>query len=246
MLFRKMIFRKFQLRPSYCAFVACLAAFSLSFGGLQPVVIAQAHWTLEGVLNQLNKSSKSFQSLKADIEHTKVTVVVNDKSTESGQIFVQRDDKMRIEFIQPDPRTILRTGNQVFIYNPKIKRVEEYDLGKHQSEVDQFLLLGFGTSGSEMEKGYKTEFLGEEELDKRLVLKLQLTPRSSELQKQITKVIIWIDETNWLPAQQQVFEAGSEDYLLMHYTNVERNAHLSDNEFKPHWPKGVTRVKPEG
>jgi outer membrane lipoprotein-sorting protein len=238
--------RNFPMGRLCVTLLACLAAFCACFAGAPRRADAQTHWTLEGVLNQLNKESKSFQSLKGDIEHTKVTVVVNDKSTESGQIFVRRDDKMRIEFAQPDPRTILRTGNQVFLYNPKIKRVEEYDLGKHQTEVDQFLLLGFGTSGTEMEKGYKIDFLGEEELDKRPVLKLDLTPRSADVLKQITKVTIWIDEQNWLPAQQQVFEAGSQDYLLIHYTNVERNAHLSDNEFKPHWPKGVQHVKPEG
>ena len=59
-----------------------------------------------------------------------MTVVVNDKSTESGQIFVRRDGKMRIELTQPDPRTILRDGDNFYIYNPKIHRVEEYNLGK--------------------------------------------------------------------------------------------------------------------
>jgi outer membrane lipoprotein-sorting protein len=207
---------------------------------------AESHWTAQGVLKQLDHSAKGFLSMKADIERTKVTVVVNDKSTESGQIFVRRDEKMRIEFTQPDARTLLRTGNQVLLYNPKIKRVEEYDLGKHQAEVDQFLLLGFGTPGSELEKGYKVVLIGEEEMDKRQVLKLELIPKSDNILKQVTKIDIWIDETTWLPAQQQFFEAGSEDYLLIHYTNVQRNAVISDNEFKPHWPKGVTRVKPEG
>lgn len=206
----------------------------------------ESHWTVQGVLKQLDHSAKGFLSMKADIERTKVTVVVNDKSTESGLIFVRRDEKMRIEFLQPDPRTLLRVGNQVFLYNPRIKRVEEYDLGKHQAEVDQFLLLGFGTPGSELEKGYKVVLIGEEELDKRQVLKLELTPKSDNVRKQVTKIDIWIDETTWLPAQQQFFEAGSDDYLLIHYTNVQRNAVISDNEFKPHWPKGVTRVKPEG
>jgi len=238
--------KKFSLSGFRSALVAsavtmCLAAVCVASG-----TQSETHWTLVGVVKQLDRAAKTFQSLKADIERTKVTVVVNDKSTESGQIFVRRDEKMRIEFIQPDPRTLLRTGNQVFLYNPKIKRVEEYDLGKHQAEVDQFLLLGFGTPGSELEKGYGVVFVGEEELDKHPVLKLELTPKSDNIKKQVTKIIIWVDETTWLPDQQQFFEAGSEDYLLIHYTNVQRNSPLSDNEFKPHWPKGVTRVKPEG
>ncbi|MGH9594351.1 MAG: LolA family protein [Bryobacteraceae bacterium] len=68
-------------------------------------------WTTDSVLKQLDEESRTFRSLTADIERTKVTVVVDDHSTESGQIFVRRDDKMRIEFTKPDPRTILREGN---------------------------------------------------------------------------------------------------------------------------------------
>ena len=238
--------KKLNLGGCSCALVVLAVTVSFASVSLASASQAENHWTLLGVVKQLDRSSKTFQSLKADIERTKVTVVVNDKSTESGQIFVRRDEKMRIEFTQPDPRTLLRTGNQVFLYNPKIKRVEEYDLGKHQAEVDQFLLLGFGTSGSELEKGYGVVLIGEEELDKHQVLKLELTPKSENVRKQVTKIIIWIDETTWLPAQQQFFEAGSQDYLLIHYTNIQRNSPLTDNEFKPHWPKGVTRVKPEG
>jgi len=81
---------------------------------------AQAgHWTLDTVLRQLDSESRTFRSLTADIERTKVTVVVDDKSTESGQIFVRRDDKMRIDFTKPDPRTILRTGNDLFSTTPR-------------------------------------------------------------------------------------------------------------------------------
>jgi outer membrane lipoprotein-sorting protein len=221
--------------------LACMMCAAAAFA-----VPGQAHWTLELVLKQLDQEAGSFRSLTADIERTKVTVVVNDKSTESGKIFVRRDEKMRIEFNAPDAKTILRAGNGLFLYNPKIKQVEEYDLGKHRALVDQFLLLGFGTSGNDLQKGYLVTLLGEEEMDKRQVVKLELTPKSDDARKQVSKIHIWIDESTWLPAQQQVFETGSGDYFLIRYTNVVRNPKLSDNEFKQHWPKGVTRVKPQG
>lgn len=204
------------------------------------------HWTLEATLKQLDVEARNFHSLTADMERTKVTVVVNDKSTESGKIFVRRDDKMRIEITSPDPKTILRSGNDLFLYNPKIKQVEEYDLGKHRALVDQFLLLGFGTSGVDLQRGYLVTMLGEEEMEKRQVVKLELTPRSDEARKQVSKIHIWLDETTWLPDQQQVFETGSGDYFLIRFTNVVRNPKLSDNEFKQHWPKGATRIKPQG
>jgi outer membrane lipoprotein-sorting protein len=235
--------KRHSLRRNTRAFAALCSALFFAAIGLAAAQ-GQQHWTLDSILRQLDHEAKSFHSLTANIEQTKVTVAVNDKSTETGQIAVRRDEKMRIEFTQPDARTILLTGNDLYVYNPKIKRVEEYDLGKHRVLVDQFLLLGFGTSGSELQKGYLVTLLGEESLDNHQVVKLELTPKSEEVRNQIAKVHIWIDESTWLAAQQQFFETGGGDYFIIHYTNVVKNPNLTDDHFKPRWPKGVTRVKP--
>ena len=213
--------------------------------GAQVGAPQQSNWTLESVLKQLDTQAGAFHSLMSDLERTKVTVVVNDKSTESGQIFVRRDDKMRIELTQPDPRTILRDGDDFYIYNPKIHRVEVYNLGKKKALVDQFLLLGFGTSGSELRKGYSITLQGEEILDNRKVVLLELTPKSDEVRNQLSKIQLWIDESTWLPAQQEFYEAGSGDYFIIRYKNTVPNVRIADSHFKPHWPRGTTRVKPQ-
>jgi outer membrane lipoprotein-sorting protein len=206
----------------------------------------QSGWTLDNVLKQLDARAADFQSLTADLERTKVTVVVNDKSTESGQIWVRRDDKMRIELTQPDARTILRDGDFFYLYNPKIHRVEEYNLGKKKSVVDQFLLLGFGTSGSSLKQSYDVSLQGEETFDNRKVLRLELLPKTDEVKKQLSKIELWLDESTWLPVQQQFYETGSGDYFIIRYRNINRNVRISDNEFKPHWPHGTTKVQPQG
>ncbi len=192
----------------------------------------------------MDKSAQDFRSLTADIEHSKYTDVVKDTSTEMGQIFVRRDQKMRIEIVKPDPRTILRTGDSLFLYNPKINRVEEYDLGKNRSMVDQYILLGFGTKGENVKKSYLVAVTGEEELDHKKTVVLELTPKSDQIRSQITRIQMWIDEASWLPVQQKFYEAGSGDYFLFHYTNVMKNLKINESKFKQDWPKGVSRVKP--
>lgn len=205
----------------------------------------QGNWTLENVLKQMDTQAADFKSLTADMERTKVTVVVNDKSTESGHISVRRDDKMLIEVAQPDARTILRNGDIFYIYNPKIHRVEEYNIGKKKSLVDQFLLLGFGTSGSSLKESYTISVQGEETLDGHKVVRLELLPKTDDVRKQLSKIQLWLDESTWLPLQQQFFETGSGDYFIIHYRNMTRNARIPDNDFKPHWPHGTTVVQPQ-
>ncbi len=206
----------------------------------------QNGWSLDSVLNQLDLQARTFRSLTADMDRTKVTVVVNDRSTESGQIFVRNDGKMRIELTQPDPRTILRDGDNFYIYNPKIHRVEEYNLGKRKSLVDQFLLLGFGTSGEALKKSYAITMQGEETLGAQRVVLLELMPKSADVRNQLSRIELWLDESSWIPAQQKFYEAGSGDYFIIRYKNSARNVKLPDAQFKQHWPKGVTRIKPQG
>jgi outer membrane lipoprotein-sorting protein len=230
--------------------ILCLTAL-LGFSALACAVRMHAgqsagHATTESVLAMMDKSAADFRSLTADIEHTKYTDVVKDTSTETGQIFVHRDQKMRIEITKPDPRTILRTGDSLFVYTPKIKRVEEYDLGKNRSLVDQYVLLGFGTKTQNILKSYEVTLTGEEELDHRKTLVLELTPKSDEIRRQITKIQMWIDQSSWLPLQQKFFEATAGDYFLFHYSNIMKNLKINDAKFKQDWPKDVSRVKPRG
>lgn len=223
-----------------CAMAGPLIFSSTGFSASQ-----QTSWTLDNVLKQMDAQAADFHSLTADLERTKVTVVVNDRSTESGRILVRRDDKMRIELTQPDERTILRDGDNFYIYNPKIRRVEEYNLGKKKSVVDQFLLLGFGTSGKSLKESYDITLQGEETLDGHKVILIDLIPKTEDVKQQLSKIQLWLDESSWLPVQQQFFETGSGDYFIIRYKNMVRNVKISDNEFKPHWPHGTTKIQPQ-
>jgi outer membrane lipoprotein-sorting protein len=201
-------------------------------------------WTTDSVLAIMDKSAQDFHSLTADIEHIKYTDVVKDTSTETGKLLVRRDEKMRIEFYQPDRRTILRIGDSLLVFTPKINRVEEYDLGKNREMVDQYVLLGFGTKSENVRKSYDVSVIGETELDNKKTVQIELIPKAEQMRKQIAKIQMWIDESSWLPIQQKFFESGSGDYLIFHYTNVKKNLKIGDNQFKQDWPKGVTRTKP--
>src|SRR5437899_7430748 len=161
-----------------------IGALCCSVGEL-PTLLAQTngHWTVEGVLGMMDKSAQDFHTLTADIEHVKYTAVVKDTSTETGHIYVRRDAKMRIEITKPDPRTILRTGDSLFVFNPKINRGEEFALGKNRSMVYQYVLLVFGTKSDNIRNSYLVSVVGEEELDQKKTVVLELTPKSDQIRK---------------------------------------------------------------
>jgi outer membrane lipoprotein-sorting protein len=207
---------------------------------------AQKKPDLEYVLSMMDRSAEDFKSLTAALDHIKYTAVVQDTSTESGEIWVRKDAKMRIDFQTPDPRTIIRNGDNLYIYTPKINRVEEYNIGKNRAMADQYLALGFGTRVENLRKNYSLSLTGEEELDGHKTAVLELVPNSDEVKRQISKIQMWVDESSWLPIQQKFFETGSGDYFVSRYTKVMKNLKLGDGKFKPDWPKGTRIEKPRG
>jgi outer membrane lipoprotein-sorting protein len=108
------------------------------------------------------------------------------------------------------------------------------------------VLLGFGTRSESLKKGYQVAFSGEQDLDGKKTLVLELTPKSDEIRAQITRVLVWIDESSWLAVQQKFFEVGSGDYLIFHYTDLKKNLRIDDSRFKADWPKNATKIKPRG
>ena len=226
--------------------------FFLAIGILAVALVPRGSYATQGsgklnldfVLQMMDRSAEDFKTLTAAIEHVKYTAVVKDTSTESGEIYVRKDSKMRIDFQQPDPRTIIRNGDNLYIYTPKINRVEEYNIGKNRTMADQYLALGFGTRTDTMRKTYAVALINEEELDGHKAVVLELVPKSDDVRKQISKIHMWVDEASWLPVQQKFFETGSEDYFISHYTKVMKNLKLGDGKFKPDWPKGTKVEKP--
>lgn len=202
--------------------------------------------TLDYVLSMMDRSAADFHSLSADVDHIKYTAVVKDTSVESGQILVRKDDKLRIDFRKPDPRTILRNGDNIFIYTPKINRVEEYNIGKNRALADQYLALGFGSRTEKLQKSFDITLTGEEDLDGRKTALIVLTPKSDEARKQINKIEMWIDESSWMPIQSKFFEGAGGDYFISKYTKVMKNLKLGDSQFKPDWPKDAKVEKPRG
>lgn len=220
---------------------ACLGISCLSF--------AQSgdKWNVDSVLDRMDAGARDFRTLTANIEHIKYTEVVKDTSTEAGQMWLQRkDEKMRIEFAKPDQRTILRSGDTLAIYNPKINRVEEYDLGKNRALVDQYVRLGFGTRSEDLRKSFSVAYSGEQDLDGKKTLLLDLTPKTDQVRAQISEIQMWIDESAWLPLQQKFFEAGSGDYFIFHYSDIKKNLKIDESRFKPDWPKNAAKIKPRG
>lgn len=237
------LFNHLRKRRVWVVLVALATAWALS---LAPRVRGEERvpFGLKEVLNRMDRMSKRLKTLSASLEYTKVTVLVDDHSTESGEIFLRHSSspQILIRFEKPDRKTILFKKNSAEIYIPKINQIQEYDLKDHQDLLQQFLLLGFGTRSGDLRKSYDLKLAGKRVLDGDAVVVLELVPKEAEVAARLEKVTLWVSEKSWLPVQQRFHEPNG-DYVLAKYTSVKVNRYLPSSKFRINANGNVTRLK---
>jgi len=197
------------------------------------------------VLASIDQAGKRLTDLTADIKQTKVTLVVNDTSTETGKLFLKRlkdGNRTKLEYEKPEVKTLLIDKGKVLIYEPKIKRLQEIDLGKNRAQAE-FLLTGVGQSSANLTNTYDVKFLKEEIINGVKTSLLELKPKSGKVSAMFTQIWLWIDPATGLPNQSRLTESSG-DYLTFQLENIKINPKLSDKTFKLDVPSDVQKMKP--
>jgi outer membrane lipoprotein-sorting protein len=215
----------------------CLAATGLS-----------AAETLDQVRARMDSAANAFVSLTADVEKVTYTAVIRDRQTESGTFILKKvkagDLRVRMEITRPNVKSIALSRNKYELYLPNIKTVQEFDLGKYRSLVDQFLLLGFGTPTRELLKSYDMTVLGAETLNGKATTRIELVPKAAAVREHLKRVEMWIPANDGNPVQQKFYQPSG-DYFSSVYTNVKVNPPVADAELALNLPKGTKREFPQ-
>ena len=216
----------------------CLCLFPLAAFGV----------TTEEVLAKIDQSAPKFNGMTSQVTRVSYTKVIDDKTVEEGRISLRklgpRDLQVLIDLTKPDARTVAFRGRKAEIYYPKLKTVQEYDLGKRTDLVDQFLLVGFGTTGRELQANYAVKYVGDETVGGQKTHKLELVPSTADRRKQLDRLELWVAATGAYPVQQK-FTQPSGDYYLFTYNDVKINPALGDEAFRLNLPKGTKREFPQ-
>ncbi len=212
------------------------------------IVTAASAATLEQTLAAMDISSATFKAMSAKVQWVSHQGVVNVDNTDSGTIALRRSKPgemiMLIELTDPDKKSVMLSGKKLELYFPKIQTVQEYDVGKNRQTLEQFLLLGFGSSGKDLAEGYKIQLLGEETVEGQPAAHLELTPKSADVLKHLRKAELWIAAKGAHPVRQKLyFPAG--DYSLVSYSEVKINPPLAGSALSIKLPRGVKREFPQ-
>ena len=179
--------------------------------------------------------------MTADLKMVTYTKILDDKTTEAGTVTMQRinkkDTRAVIEFSGEAARTLTLQGRTVRIYYPNLKQYQDYDVGKTVN-VNQFLLLGFGSSGKELSANYNIQSGGTEKIAGTETTKLVLTPKDKKAQEHLKVAEIWVPNSSADPIQQR-FTEPSGNYRLVTYSKIAINPPLP-HDIQLTTPSGAT------
>lgn len=179
------------------------------------------------ILARMDAAAPSFHGVSADLRMITHTAILNDDTVENGTLIMQRrsarDVRAIIDFTkQPDSREMAFVGKNVTIYYPKLLQYTEYDVGKDSNVLNQFLLLGFGSSGRELAQNYTVTLQGAENVSGQDTAKLLLVPVDPKAFQYLAKIEMWIPNGEAYPIQQQFYEPSG-NYRKVTYSNIKLN-----------------------
>ncbi len=218
-----------------------MICFAGTFHGLGQSKLSAETWR---VLSRMDKRSNTLRTLTADMKETKVTVVVDDESEKNGKLFYKksrRKSTLKLDYENPDRRTLLLEKGKVKILEPRIKRYQELDTTRGRGAAE-LRLFWFGQSSHSIRKDYDVHLIENDKVEGQQTSLLELKPKSSKMKALFSRIHLWVDHKNWIPIKTRFIEA-SEDHLTILLSNVKVNPKLPDRIFKMQVPPDYERME---
>ncbi len=239
---RRILIRSIRWSQLRCLSVFLLRAVALSYPA---AFYSETTPEINKVFERIDHAGKSIVDLTAAITQNKVTLVVNDTSTDTGKLLLKRTktgNRTRLDYQTPELKTLLIDKGKIWIYEPNLKRLQEIELGKNRDQAE-FMLVGLGQSSSALLRAYDVKYLKEENVNGSKASLIELKPKSEKAAAMFTKIWLWIDYNFGIPIQSRLTESNG-DYLTLQLGNIKINPNLTDRDFKLNLPPGVEKISP--
>jgi outer membrane lipoprotein-sorting protein len=203
--------------------------------------------TLDAVLARMDRAAAAFQDMTANLTQINRVEVINETEKLEAQVKLRRTKAGllgRVDFEGTNRRVVSVEHRKVRVFYPKSNLVELYDVGKYGSQLDHFLLLGFGTSGKELLKNYKVRLVGTENIGGRATTRLELIPKSKQALEIFKQADLWYAQDAGYAIQEKIHK-NEQDYTLITYSDVKLNPGLTDKDLELVLPPGVKQVAPQ-
>ncbi|MGD0500829.1 MAG: hypothetical protein ABSC23_20640 [Bryobacteraceae bacterium] len=179
---------------------------------------------LQQTLGKMDQAAALFKGLTAGITKVHYTFVIQESDEQKGTIVVRRpkpkDMQVLLDIKEPAPQQVQLLARTVRIYDPAKKSGQEVPLDrKYGSLVNEYMLLGFGSSPTDLQQTFTIGRSESDAIGGRPATKIELTPKKVDTALHLIRAELWISDETGVALQQQFHYAGG-DYDLVTYSNM--------------------------
>jgi len=195
---------------------------------------------LDQILSKMQESAAKIKTISADMEQLKRDLSIGGKETYRGTIYfkhiAKNKDMVKIAYSLPEGQTIWIVGDDITLYQAKIKQAIVTSRQSAASKGDEFSFVATPyTSVPELKRQYEIVYAGEDQG----LAKLDLTPRNKS---SVQKLTLWVDKAQWLPIKYTVVEANGNSTMFT-LTNLTTNKVITDGTFQAKFPKDTKVIR---
>ena len=209
------------------------------------IASAQETYSLEEVLDNMERVGRDFRGFEATVEQDTVNVLVDFHTVKSGKVYLARRDDgslLRMTLDDPPPaEELLVARGKLQLYQPRINLVQEFDLGENRN-IAENLLVGFAASKADMLADYDITLVEEAVIDGVATSVIDLVPKSDRGAAMFATIRLWLDQQRWVPINVRTTEPGG-NYRVQKFSDRTINGSIPDSVFELDLPKDVTVIK---
>lgn len=189
---------------------------------------------LAKLLAMVKSEQQKIHTLTADFTEEKVSQLLAKPSISHGRFSYEAPDKVRWEYLKPNPITLVIQGDEMTTWFRDLGRADKVKVSRYSRRVLQY--MGAGVSVDRLLAYFEVAVWqpGGKDQDYRL----DLIPRYDRLRKHLKSMTVWIDNHSYLMTRLR-YEEPDGDRTEYRLTDVVVNQPLPADRFVVKLPPGV-------
>ena len=181
------------------------------------------------VRGQMDEASAKFKSAQADVKREQYDAAVRDTSTQMGATYLERTGsgmQWGMKLDAPNAKIVELKGGVLRVFSPTANQLTQISIKNNQAQYESFLALGFGGSGSDLEKQWTVTYKGSSQMSDGkknvTVAELDLVAKDAKARTNFSHITLWVDPVQDVSLKQKFYQPSG-DVQTATYTNVRVN-----------------------
>src|SRR5262245_58657571 len=170
---------------------------------------------------------KSMKSIRAAFTETTTSSLLVKPIVTRGTIVAAPPARVRMTYMDPEPKTIVMDGRTLTVVWPKRNEREQIDIRQTQKRIDQYFT---NASLDDLRKSF--DISAQPDPAMRRTDRIEMIPKRKRIKEGLEKLELWIERETVLMTQMRMSFRGG-DQKTISLSDIAVDVAVSDDVFRP-------------